>query len=82
MSTIEDANNYGYVHFNACTAFDLAVIIHVITNLQDCGNIEIDLRDCDLGDKQVTALASALAGEHRELHVRSLMEKLDARMVH
>ena len=62
-STIKD------VMFFADTAFDSAAVMHVIANLQNCSGITIDLSNCCLGDKQIAALATALAGEHRKLQV-------------
>ena len=56
----------------AHTAFDFAAIIHVLANLRNCSNINMDLRNCGLGDKQIAALTSALAGEHRMLRVKWL----------
>ena len=57
---------------NAHTAFDSAAVFHVITRLQNCSGITINLSRCSLGDKQITALAAALAGEHRKLKVSRL----------
>ena len=71
-SKIKDDCDRGYVSFYAHTAFEMAAIIHVLANLQDRGNIEIDFRNSGLGDKQIAALVSALAGEQRKLRVRRL----------
>jgi Ran GTPase-activating protein (RanGAP) involved in mRNA processing and transport len=61
------------VEFKARVAFDSAAIIHVITKLQVCHcGINISLPDCGLRDEQITALADALAGEHRNLRVDSI----------
>ena len=60
------------VWFQAHTAFDFAAVIHVLANLQDCSDINIGLSNCGLGDEQIAALMSALAGEHRMLHVKKL----------
>ena len=59
----------GYIEFYAHTTFDYAAAFYVIDNLQDCRDICIDLPSCGLGDKQIAALATALAGEHRKLQV-------------
>ena len=60
------------VKFLARTAFDSAAVIHVLANLRNCSDINMDLSNCGLGDKQIAALTSALADEHRMLHVKSL----------
>jgi hypothetical protein len=61
------------VWFNARIAFDSAAIIHFIANLQVCHcPINISLPDCGLRDEHITALADALAGEHRNLRIDSL----------
>ena len=57
------------VRFNIHTAFDFSAAAHVLGKLQDCSYIIIDLSNCGLDNKQVTALAEALAGEHRKLKV-------------
>ena len=67
-STFKESRN---VLFKPHIAFDSAAIIHVIANLQGC-YCDIDLSDCGLRDKQITALADALAGEHRKLQVYSI----------
>ena len=59
----------GFIEFYAHTTFDYAAAIYVIANLQDCRYIYIDFPSCGLGDKQIAALAAALAGEHRKLQV-------------
>ena len=60
------------VSFHAHTAFDSAAVIHVLANLRNCRGIKIDLSNCGLGDKQIAALTSALAGEHRMVRVKRL----------
>ena len=62
----------GFIEFCARTTFDYTAAIYVIANLQDCRDIDIDLPSCGLGDKQIAALATALAGEHRKLRVKSI----------
>ena len=66
-----EIKNGRYVEFFAHTAFDFAAVIGVITNLQDC-RFSINLLNCCLGDKQIAALADALAGEHKKLQVLSI----------
>jgi hypothetical protein len=61
----------GSILFLASVAFDSAAIIHIIANLQAC-HCCIILYDCGLRDEQITALADALADEHRNLHVESI----------
>ena len=61
-----------HVKFFTHNTFDSAAVIHVITNLQDCSNVDIHLSSCCLGDKQVVALTAALTGKHRKLLVRSV----------
>ena len=61
------------VKFAAHVGFDCTAIIHVIANLQACHcDISIHLPDCGLRDEQITALADALADEHRKLRVDSI----------
>ena len=62
----------GDVRFNAHTAFDFSAVVHVLAKLQDCSYISIRLSDCGLDNKQVAALAEALAGEHRKLKVSNI----------
>ena len=62
----------GFIEFYARTTFDYAAAIYVIANLQDCRDICIDFPSCGLGDRQIAALATALAGEHRKLQVSKL----------
>ena len=70
VSTIIDSNVSSICWFMAHVAFDSVAIIYFITNLQICHrDIGIRLCDCGLRDKHITALADALAGEHRNLRV-------------
>ena len=63
----------GFVKFFAHRAFDFAAVIYIINNLQNCScSCSIEFRSCGLGDKQIVALADALAGEHRKLKVFSM----------
>ena len=68
-STIDDGL---HAQFFAHSVFDTVAVIHVIANLQNCSGITINLSNCCLGDKQIAALAAALAGEHRKLQVSTM----------
>ena len=61
--------DHGHHWFEPRSAFDFSAAVHVLANLQDCNKIRIYLPNCGLDDKQVAALAKALAGEHRKLQV-------------
>ena len=63
--------SHGNAWFNAHTGFDFSAAVHVLGKLQDC-SMTINLSDCGLDDEQVTALAEALAGEHRKLKVSDI----------
>ena len=51
---------------------DCAAVMYVITNTQEGSGVLIDFRDCGLGEKQLTALADALANKEGKLAVKEL----------
>ena len=62
----------GYVMIDVHTAFDVPAAMHVLGKLQACRYVTINLSNCGLDDKQVTALAEVLAGEYRKLKVADI----------
>ena len=62
---------YGPFLLHVRNAYDSAAVIHMIAHQHDY-RCSISLSDCGLGFKQISALASALAGEHRKVKVSEM----------
>ena len=63
----------GYVSFGRPrTAHDCAAVLYVITNMQECSDIEIDFRNSGVRENQIKTLTDILASKHGELQVDKL----------
>ena len=69
----ESIPSSGFTHLgNPHTAHDCAAVVHVLSNVQECSNIEINFRNCSLREKQVSELGYALASKLGKVQVKAL----------
>ena len=73
--------DYSYSSFGvtAHSSYDCSAIAHVIANTQENNDMLVSFRHCGAGDKQIRALADALASKKGKLQVRQL--HLDGNML-
>ena len=62
---------FGYVR-DLRTANDAAAVLYVMSNMQECGDMEIYFSHCSAGERQNRTLIDILASKGRKLQVSTL----------
>ena len=67
MFFIHDVTIFQFGHSR--TAYDCTAVIYVISNMEECGGIEINFSNSGVGDSQIKLLTDALASKQGKLQV-------------
>ena len=75
----ESLHMHSSIFFIAYNSYDCSAIVHIIANTQKNDDVSISFSHCGAGDRQIRALADALASKKGKLQVRQL--HLDGNML-
>ena len=64
--------SHGYFGVIAHSSYDCSAIVHVIANTEENGDMPVSFSHCGVGNKQIRALANALANKQGKLQVGRL----------
>ena len=64
--------SHGYFGVIAHSSYDCSAIVHVIANTEENSDMPVSFSHCGVGDKQIRALANALASKKGKLQVGRL----------
>ena len=60
------------IRLTGSSAYDSDAIIHVIDKVEECGNLTLNLENCNLREEQIIRLTDALANKYGKLKVAEL----------